>query len=248
MRWSRSSPGAQGGHAVDEGAHVAEIADGLVVEHVRAVHRQRVEDGGHAVRHQLAVGLVQRRGQVHDHAGARRGHVLHVVRVDVDEAGHHVRTARATTGSTPIVASGCASKSDAPTGSMAAMRPSMTTTSQSGSTRSAHTTVPPRMMQELVSMVQVPFKGSYVGVVSQREAPWCPRSWGGRGRSVLRYASPRPRREIGCRELRSVEQFRRPTNRRNFPRTCTSPSVRRALSAAYRTSMRACSGSRLGAS
>ena len=27
--------------------------------------------------------------------------------------------------------------------------------------------------------------------------PWCPRSWGGRGRSVLAYASPRPRREVG---------------------------------------------------
>ena len=52
----------------------------------------------------------------------------------------------------------------------------------------------------------------------------------------------------GARELRSVEQFRRPTNRRNFPRTCTSPSVRRASRAAYRTSMRACSGSRLDAS
>ena len=52
----------------------------------------------------------------------------------------------------------------------------------------------------------------------------------------------------GARELRSVEQFRRPTNRRNFPRTCTSPSVRRASRAVYRTSMRACSGSRLDAS
>ena len=57
-----------------------------------------------------------------------------------------------TMGSTPTVASGCASKSDAPAGSMAAMRPSMTTTSWSGSTRSAHTTVPPRMMQELSFM------------------------------------------------------------------------------------------------
>lgn len=119
--------------------------------------------------------LVQRRGQVHDHAGARRGHVLHVVRVDVDEAGHHVRTGARPPRQHAHRGIGCASKSDAPTGSMAAMRPSMTTTSQSGSTRSAHTTVPPRMMQELVSMVQVPFKGSHVGVVSQRGFFRCPR-------------------------------------------------------------------------
>ena len=33
---------------------------------------------------------------------------------------------------------------------------------------------------------------------SQREGPWCRRSWGSRGRSVLRYASPRDRREIRC--------------------------------------------------
>ena len=62
---------AQAGHAVDEPAHVAEVADGFVVEDVRAVHRQGVEDGGDAVRHELAVGLVQRRVQVHDHARAR---------------------------------------------------------------------------------------------------------------------------------------------------------------------------------
>ena len=85
---------AQAGHAFDEAAHVAEVADGLVIEDVRAVHRQGVEDGGDAMRHELAVGLVQRCVQVHDHARTRRGHVLHVVRVDVDEAGGHERAAR----------------------------------------------------------------------------------------------------------------------------------------------------------
>ena len=85
---------AHGRHAVDEGAYVAEIADGLVIEDVRAVHRKRVEDGGDAVRHQLAVGLVQRRIQIHHHTRARRGHVLHVVGMDVDEAGGHVSAAR----------------------------------------------------------------------------------------------------------------------------------------------------------
>ena len=49
----------QGRHAVDERAHVAEVADGLVVENVCAVDGKRMEDGGYAVGHQLAVRLEQ---------------------------------------------------------------------------------------------------------------------------------------------------------------------------------------------
>ena len=77
--------------------------------------------------------------------------------------------------------------------------------------------------------------------LSQREGPWCRRSWGSRGRSVLRYASNKPsglfdphpcaragafcatrlRRTFGiaarsgARALRSVGPFRLPAGKRN---------------------------------
>ena len=75
-----------------------------------------------------------------------------------------------------------------------------------------------------------------LALVSQRGLSWCPRSWGGRGRSALRYASPRPRREIGCHDRPQRRQVPRAGGPRNPPPSASAPS-----SAAWPAPARGCS-------
>ena len=73
---------------------VVPLAHGLDVHEVVRVSGKGVEHGGDAVGQKLALGLEERRGEVHEDGRPGRDDGLDVIRVDVDEAGRHIPAVR----------------------------------------------------------------------------------------------------------------------------------------------------------
>ena len=77
-----------------DGLRILPSAHRLGVHHIAPIGRERVVHGGDAMAQQLALGLKKRRGKIHENGGARRDNALDIVRMNIDQARHHVAAVR----------------------------------------------------------------------------------------------------------------------------------------------------------